>query len=455
MLRSSDISDIKANLDDLARKSEDIRLKKYEPTLNTLDKIYQEIYQFAKEKKLIIYGGWAQNKLIEMKNSKDVFYGEPFLNDIEFYSPEPIKLGMELAKLLYSKKYKFVQLQEGVHEETYKLFVDFHNFADISYMPKYIYDNLPTIDYQGLRLTHPHFMTVDAFRVYADPMFSFWRIEKTFSRFNTLLTYYPIFDINLVAKKLDYKNILDDKVGRFIKHKIIHNSDLIVINHYAFNYYVKKTPRTDLICDIPYISVISINYTEDVKKITKLLKTQYSKIQMIEYYPFFQFVGRKTEYYLDNKLIFVIYSHNSRCTTYEANFSENKKTLFGTFSLLRMMFLAEHFNFSIHKKKAEATNYLILLNNLFQARIEYLEENNKSVMDNTPFSEFTFECMGNAIDPIRQSRLNLIEKIKAGKKARFMYDAERNPDGKPPEFRFNNSSGNPIQNTKDLSINKN
>lgn len=455
MLRSNDISHIKSSLDELAKKSEEIRLKNYEPTLNTLDRIYQDIYQFAKEKKLIIYGGWAQNKLIEMKNPKDVFYNETSLADIEFYSFEPIKIGMELTKLLHSKKYKFVQLQEGIHEETYKLFVDFHNFVDISYMPKYIYDNLPTVNYKGLRLTHPHFMTVDAFRVYADPMFSFWRIDKTFTRFNTLLSYYPIFNKTMVGKKLDYKNILNEKVNRFIKHKIIHDSDLIVINHYAYNYYIKKTPRTDLICDIPYLSVISINYIDDVKKISKLLEKEYPKIKMIEYYPFFQFVGRKTEFYLDNKLVFIIYSHNARCTTYQANFSENKKTLFGSFSLLRMMFMAEHYNFSIHKKTSEASNYLILLNNLFQSRLEYLEEHNKTVMDNTPFSEFTFECLGDSVDPIRQSRLNLLAKIKAGKKARFMYDPDRNASGKTPEFKFDNSSGNPIQNTRDLSINKN
>jgi hypothetical protein len=456
MLRSSDISAIKNGLNDLMKKSEEIRFQKYEPTLNTINRVYQEIYQFAIDKKLIVYGGWAQNKLITMKNKDDAFYDEYSMADIEFYSPEPIKIGMELAKLLHSKKYQYVQLQEGVHEETYKLFVDFMNFADISYMPKFIYDNLPTIKTkEGMLLTHPTFMTVDAFRMYADPMFSFWRLDKTVTRFTTLLKHYPIDDKTLVGKKLNYQDILDEKIENFIKHRIIHDSDLIVINHYAYNYLIKKTSRTQLICDIPYLSVISVNYTNDVKKITKILQDDYPKrVTFTEYYPFFQFVGRKTEFFIDNKKVLVVYSHNSRCTVYQANFSEKKKTLFGTFSLLRMMLLAEHFNFSIHKNPQEATNFLILLNNLFDARLTFLEDNDKTVMDNTPFSEFTFECSGDAIDPIRQSRLNIIEKVKSGKKVKFMFDPERNKDGKVPEFKFDNTSGNPIQNPKDMSLNQ-
>ena len=53
-------------------------------------------------------------------------------------------------------------------------------------------------------MTHPHFMLVDAYRVYADPMTSYFRLEKTFTRFSTLLKYYP-FDVKAEYNKLSYK----------------------------------------------------------------------------------------------------------------------------------------------------------------------------------------------------------------------------------------------------------
>ena len=55
MYRTQDITEIKSKLDDLSKESDKIRLNTYEPTLNQLDKIYQDLYKFAKEHKLIRY----------------------------------------------------------------------------------------------------------------------------------------------------------------------------------------------------------------------------------------------------------------------------------------------------------------------------------------------------------------------------------------------------------------
>lgn len=443
MFRAQDITAIKTSFDDLAKQSDKIRYGKYEPTLNQLDEVYCEIYKFAKEKKLIIYGGFAQNKLIFFKEPKDTFYNELSLADIEFYSYDPLGIGMELAKLMYKKGFPYVQLVEGVHEDTYKLFVNFHNFCDISYMPKYIHDNLPTIIKDDLIFTHPHFMAVDAFRVYADPMFSFFRIEKTFTRFSTLLKHYPIYDSKKV-KPLKLQN-LDENVFKTLRKEFLHNKEMIVINHYAYNYLIKKTPKTNLIINIPYLSAISINYTKDIINITKKLEELYPKnITTKEYYPFFQFIGRKTEFYLNNKLIMVIYSHNDRCTTYQATYSENKKTLFGTFALIRLMLMAEYYNQYIHKNTIVSNEFMQLLQNLLGSRLEYLDSKDITVMDVSPFQEFTFECIGVGTDPIRQSRLRAREKFKKKLSAVFRYDPERNLDGKVPNFNFENTSGNLI-----------
>lgn len=454
MYRTQDITDIKAKLDDLSKESDKIRLNTYEPTLNQLDKIYQDLYKYAKEHKLIIYGGFAQNLLIKNKKDSDAFYNEYSLADMEFYSYEPIKLSMDIAKYLYTKGYPYIQATSGVHEDTYKIFVNFHNFCDISYMPKYIYNNLPTKNIDGFIVTDPHFMSVDAFRVYSDPIFSFFRLEKTFTRFNTLLKHYPLYNSKAVIPSFKVNGRLSKDIFDTLKKEFIHNKDLIVIHHYAYNYLIKKSPRMDLIVDIPYLSVISVNYTKDVIAITKKLQKIYPKIKIKEYYPFFQFLGRKTEFYLDNKLIFIIYSHNDRCTVYEATFSENKKTHFGTFSLQRLMLIAEYYNQMIHKNKSMEKEYFTLLQNLFNARLEYLEDKDKTVMDNSPFQEFTFECLGKSLDPMRNARLKIMEKLKQGKQVKFNFDPDRNKEGKVPNYNFPNVSGNPIINTKDMTISK-
>ena len=46
-------------------------------------------------------------------------------------------------------------------------------------------------------------MLVDAYRVYADPMTSYFRLEKTFTRFSTMMKYYS-FDTKAEYNKLSY-----------------------------------------------------------------------------------------------------------------------------------------------------------------------------------------------------------------------------------------------------------
>ena len=67
-------------------------------------------------------------------------------------------------------------------------------------MPPNIFNNCPTIEVFGSKMTHPHLMLIDAYRVYTDPMTSYFRLKKTFTRFNTLMKYYPLDDKMLYNK---------------------------------------------------------------------------------------------------------------------------------------------------------------------------------------------------------------------------------------------------------------
>ena len=88
-------------------------------------------------------------------------------------------------------------------------------------------------------------------------------------------------------------------------------------------------------------------------------------------------------------------------------------------------------------------NYLALIVRLYNIRNKYLDSRNLSILDDSPFQEFTFKCTGTPSDPIRSSRLKIVENKKAGKRLKFGY----NPSGTPgtvPIFKFDNSSGQEI-----------
>ena len=108
MYRQDDIDIIKKNMDIIKDDAMKKKLDILEPTLNEFKEVLSVILDFIKRKKRIIYGGYAQNNLIKIKNEFDVFYKKIDLPDIEFYTYQPLEDTIELCDLLHSKKFKYL-----------------------------------------------------------------------------------------------------------------------------------------------------------------------------------------------------------------------------------------------------------------------------------------------------------------------------------------------------------
>jgi len=448
MYRDEDIDKIQENINKIIDNSHNEYKKTYEPTLSEVTKVYNAIKDYIIRTKKIAYGGFAQNTLLMNKNKSDsfykiidgVFYNFPDVADIEFYSPNPVKDMVELLEELYKQGFKHIEGKNGVHNGTYKIFVNFINYCDIAYMPEYIYNNLPTITTDNnIRCAHPHFMVCDAYRIMTDPMTSYWRLEKAITRFNKLLNYYPITNEHTATKSLELEKP-NNKIMRFIRKHVIHKSKLVVIGFYAFEYYNKKIIKSDK-KEYPYYELITDDIINDTKKIEKKLKNIHSNITIKQFSPFLEFFDKRVEFYIDNKLILRLFGNNNRCIVYR--YSKNKKTYFGTYNLTYMYLLFEYFYNKINKKQNETELYNILLSKLAIIRTKYLENHNITVIDPSPFQDFTLKCTGKPIDIIREFRL---QKNKSNK---FNYK----PSGKIiniPKLLFNNISGNEILDIKKL-----
>ena len=433
MYRITDIENIKIELSSIQEKAAILYKTNFEPTYSESNEVYKAIIEYIKKNKRIVYGGYAQNSLIKIKNINDVFYKETETPDIEFYSFEPLVDTIQLCDFLYKKNFKYVQGTDGVHTGTYKIFVNFINYCDISYLAKNIYNNCLYIeDKLGIRYAHPYFMYVDFFRVFADPMTSYWRLDKSFNRYIKLEKYYPIEN----APKNDlYKNIYNP-IYKIIKKKIIQKSKLINIGLYAYNYYIKKNGEKPV--NIDFYELISIDYKTDSKNILNKLKSLFgNKITYNEFSPFYEFFDKKTEYLLNNKIILRLYANNSKCVV--CNYSNKKKCYIGTYQLVYLYFLANYIYNIINKNKQFANNYNFLLYNLNKIKNEYLDKNNKTVLDETPFQEFTMKCIGDTTDFLRKARLDK----KKNNKDVFRY-TPTGAEKKIPNYIYPNHSGNKI-----------
>lgn len=309
-------------------------------------------------------------------------------------------------------------------------------------MPQKIFENIPVIEVDGLKMTHPHFMFIDALRVYVDPMTSYFRLSKAFPRFTKLIHHYP-FNLNNIYNKIEYETILDENTYNNVNDYIMNiakDFKLIIIGHKAFNRLISKAKlNEDFYVQEPYISLISYNFIEDRNKIYNKLKNKFgNKISFVKYNPFFQFTDKSVEYYYDKELILKLYGRNQRCLVYD--YSEKSKYYYGSFQLVQLYLLVNYFLGTIRQDNFIKTVYLTLFTRLLYAKEKYLNDNNINSLSKSPFQEFTIECLGKSVNLLRESRLKMVKNIKERKRVKFRYKPKGEP-GKIPEFKFQNSSG--------------
>jgi hypothetical protein len=307
-------------LPSIIKKAQKKKLHILEPTIDEYNSVIKVIKSFIKNKKRIIYGGYATNVLIKQKNKKDAIYDEELdTPDIEFYTPEPVDDLIELCNLLDDKKFKRVEGRSAQHQETYSIFVNWENCCDLSYMPKIVFNNMETVKIDGLLYVHPKYEIINWYRQFTDPMTAHWRWDKQFPRFRVMQKNYPYSDksglINIKVD-MDHKIALKEVLDKFISKK----DSLILFNYLAYNYLIEVSgyKGNDIKpVEIPYLDIISYNYLDDGSELFSFLKKLHGdSIQMEEYYPFFQYYGYSAKYLYKGKEFINLYHYNYKCTPY-------------------------------------------------------------------------------------------------------------------------------------------
>jgi len=473
--RDKDINLIKDNIDSLIKMAEIKKIKTIGPYIEDYHKIKKIILEFIKNKKRILYGGSAWDILIKNINPNDGFYKEYDMPDIDFYSPDPINDLKDLCDILSKEKYEYISGQNANHDESYKIFINFHEYCNITYMPANIFYSILYISIDNIKLIHPKVAMIDILRQYNDPINSYYRLDKIFNRANILFKHYPL-EVSNIKQDLPKINKSSSITKYILNYLCSKKTDkkLIWIGSIALQFYLNPDNKSLSINeDIKYpLDCITSYYEDDVKDIYHNIQKYYSdnnklleftdNIKVIEYQTFFQYYDKKTEFLYNNELFLTIYGNNDYCIPYN-NVNYNKfNILIGTYNVCFMYYLIKYHYQYINKDRDSSyiTNYILYLMN--KSKTKYLNDNKLTVLDNSIFQDFKIDCYGNTIDPGKKFRISLIE-AKKGKynfiKSRIpFYDP--NDDSSKSSFNtdsyvFSNSSGNPIINPKELIINFN
>ena len=467
-LVKSDTKNFHEHYDNMIKKINKKKLIELEPTLDEVTKIYEIILNYIKEKKRKLSGGYALNKLLIAKNKNLAIYDENDTPDVDCYSPEPIKDVIALSNILYKNGFKYIVAQEAQHPETYNIFVNFHEYVNFSYMPVNVFNKVRYVEIEGIYVIHPWFMMVDFFRMFCEPLNSYWKLDKHFDRYKTLEHQYPLpkfnkeFDVPKNIPKLtnEHYEQLDIFFNYFMEFKTF-----VMTGFYTYNYYVHANKQNNFI-NIPYYEIYSIDYINDGKKLIEFVKDlNNSDIHYDEFYPFFQFFDYSLVIYYKNKPLIYLYGNNKRCIPFKnvelINF-KNKDTLkiknktinicsFDANILHQLTLLVK---VRIDNNNDENDTIYKHINLIVSMRNYYLLTNKKDIYDNTIYESFVIDCIGTQYQPKREKLLANIERRKQ-KKQQFRYEPEYAKDTENDviiNYKFKNTSGNVIKNEKNLIL---
>lgn len=474
LFSADDINVLSKNMDNILEEVEKKTGSIFEPTLDERKNVTKEILDFVKKNKRKIYGGFALNAMVKDKQSKDAIYKDHDTPDIDFYSPEPIKDLMALCNQLHEKKFKYVVGKEAMHKETYSIFVNYQLYCDISYTPRNIFNKMPFKEINGIHYIHPHFMAIDYLRMITDPLNSYWRIEKAMKRFSLLQKHYPLPE-TIEPIKIEGGSKSLESASQFIYEFLKDKPSCISIGFYAYNYYLNesgylesKKNKNIKIMNVPIHDIISTNYRSDARELISELKKEFagSKIKTVEHYPFYQFTGFFVEIYMDDDLIARVFHHNNRCSPFfdvpamkieNGEIKKDKgKIRIGTVATVLMYTLVSVMMYRTLDDKNTRDLYYTVCAHILEYRSFFLKENKKNtIVDNTLFKDFVVECFGETITPEREKRLIIEERKKKNRKFVFTYEPANDvKDPSSSSFIFSNSSGNPINKSRNMKLNE-
>ena len=152
----------------------------------------QIVRNFISKKKRVCYGGTAMNELLP---KKDKFYDPTYdLPDYDFLTPDANSDVQELVNMLKHSGFKDVYNRVGVHEGTKKILVNYIAIADITQVPKEIFqvfsDNSKEVN--GIYYANEHILRMMMYLELSRPRGEVERWNKVFTRLNLLNTRFPI-----------------------------------------------------------------------------------------------------------------------------------------------------------------------------------------------------------------------------------------------------------------------
>jgi len=224
------------------------QLNYYKPQL---DKAIKLTEQYVHDHKLMLTGGMAIDLALRAKKSS--IYSDDELPDYDILSDQNLYHAHELAKILCENKLPDINVINAVHITTVRVRIRRDVLLDATYIPSTIFNKIPYLDTDHLRVVHPHFQFIDQRSSLGMLMLDkgltlnvINRLEKDIARNNLLREYYPIeaseYPINYstVSIPLKYIRLENNKLNQIDPDAFIYTGASCICGYVAYYLYMNK-----------------------------------------------------------------------------------------------------------------------------------------------------------------------------------------------------------------------
>lgn len=309
-----------------------------------VQKIIDIVEEFIKRKKLICYGGTAINNVLP---DEDRFYNkEVELPDYDFFSKNALSDAKELADIYYKKGFIDVEAKSGQHHGTYKVFVNYMAVADITHLPKEIYNAVKqdSLSVAGISYAPPNFLRMSMYLELSRPAGDISRWEKVLKRLALLNKNYPLTDIN--CNEVDFQREMvnkdnEEKIYETVKNTLI-NQGVVFFGGFANVLYSQYMPKNlqKKLENIADFDVLSNNPEKTAEVIKERLDDNGIKnVKIIKKSAVGEIVPEHYEVKVDNDSVLFIYKPIG-CHSYNILIMGGKKIKVATIDTMLSFYLA-------------------------------------------------------------------------------------------------------------------
>jgi len=318
---------------------------------NQLKKALDIVKNYIIDNNLIITGGMAID--LALKNKGSGIYSDLIMPDYDFYSSDFHNDAYKIGHILCNMDMGDVDIINAAHSTTMRVRINFEPVADVTYIPKKLFDKIPTIKHKDGRIfEHPHYKMINIHRALSYPYENspyeviLHRFNKDMKRYDQLYEFYPM----LSASKITMHTVQ-------IPVKILENeclSGFIALHYWILknqNETVKVKNSNDAIFVIPNTSTskcISLLSDDPISLKDKILK-QYDnissdKISISYYNQLLDNIPSKIIITIKDEIIYEILDNRGRLTSaHKILFDGRTNTQSNEFYAANLQFLMQQF----------------------------------------------------------------------------------------------------------------